>query len=262
MTSDKTSCYSSIFPFALFLFFFLLSLTLIHNYDLFWHLKTGQWMIENRKIPVADFYSFTRMGTPWINHSWLSQILFYGIYQLGGYSALIFSKAILTGFLMLLLNQILGSKIRNNSYRILLLTFLFLLIKDRLMVRPEIFTAVLFGLVISILYYSLSNHPKVLYFLPLLFILWFNLHAAALAGLFYLGAWIGGQWIESILKKGWRETLPLIKKYSFIGIVCLLSTGITPRGFMTLFYGLSSRSSGIKMIIEWQPPDFSSSFGI
>lgn len=39
--------------------------------DVFWHLKVGEWVLENRAVPRADVYSWTVPGQPWTAHQWL-----------------------------------------------------------------------------------------------------------------------------------------------------------------------------------------------
>ena len=45
--------------------------------DVWWHLRTGQLMLQNHALFHTDPYSFTRFGQPWVNHEWLSQILLF-----------------------------------------------------------------------------------------------------------------------------------------------------------------------------------------
>ena len=53
--------------------------------DTWWHLLAGRYIVENRTVPLTDPFSHTRLGTPWIDHGWLAQILLYGFYALGGW---------------------------------------------------------------------------------------------------------------------------------------------------------------------------------
>jgi hypothetical protein len=54
------------------------------NPDLFWHLRTGQWIVENRAIPHTDMYSFSRSGLEWIDSQWLFQTILYGFFFVFG----------------------------------------------------------------------------------------------------------------------------------------------------------------------------------
>src|SRR5271170_6069426 len=47
--------------------------------DVWWHLRTGQLILQNHHLFNSDPYSFTRFGQPWVNHEWLSDSLMYGL---------------------------------------------------------------------------------------------------------------------------------------------------------------------------------------
>jgi hypothetical protein len=43
--------------------------------DTWWHLRAGQWILANRQIPTVDNFSFGSAYRPWIDLSWLFQIV-------------------------------------------------------------------------------------------------------------------------------------------------------------------------------------------
>ncbi len=53
--------------------------------DVWWHLRTGQLILQNHSLFHTDPYSFTRFGQPWINHEWLSEVLLFGLYRFAGF---------------------------------------------------------------------------------------------------------------------------------------------------------------------------------
>src|SRR5271166_6969024 len=71
--------------------------------DLWWHLRTGQWIVETGHVPHSDPFSFTRGGHAWVSHEWLSEVVFYELWKHGGTTALIVFSAIITtaGFMLL-----------------------------------------------------------------------------------------------------------------------------------------------------------------
>src|SRR5258706_9723452 len=52
--------------------------------DTWWQLRTGQDIWNTRSIDLSDHFSHTASGAYWPNHEWLSQVLFYAIYRIGG----------------------------------------------------------------------------------------------------------------------------------------------------------------------------------
>jgi hypothetical protein len=51
--------------------------------DVWWHLSAGRWIWTNGAAPVADAFSFTRAGAPWIDFEWGFQLLLYPFGLLG-----------------------------------------------------------------------------------------------------------------------------------------------------------------------------------
>src|SRR6185369_18042084 len=52
--------------------------------DTWWQLRAGADMWASGRVLLTDTYSHTAAGAFWPNHEWLSQVIFYGIYRLGG----------------------------------------------------------------------------------------------------------------------------------------------------------------------------------
>jgi hypothetical protein len=57
--------------------------------DLWWHLRTGQLIVDTGLVPHSDPFSFTRAGSPWVSHEWLSEVVFYEIWKFAGAVGLI-----------------------------------------------------------------------------------------------------------------------------------------------------------------------------
>src|SRR6266536_2379604 len=88
--------FQKIFAIYVFAFSFFFAARPISDPDFWFHLKTGEYILQNRTIPKADLFSFTNYGKPWVAHEWLSGAIFYAIYSRLGFNALILIFAILT----------------------------------------------------------------------------------------------------------------------------------------------------------------------
>src|SRR5712691_11791777 len=70
----------------------------ITDSDFWWHLKTGQYLVETKNIPHTDIFSSERLGREWVTHEWLSEIFLYSIYRALGYGGLVVAfSLIITG---------------------------------------------------------------------------------------------------------------------------------------------------------------------
>src|SRR5262249_12634826 len=83
----------SIYVFAYAFFFAARPLS---DADFWWHLKTGEYIINTHSIPRTDFFSFTNYGKAWVAHEWLSEAIFYVIYSRFGFTFLIVAFAVVT----------------------------------------------------------------------------------------------------------------------------------------------------------------------
>jgi hypothetical protein len=70
----------------------------LYDTDFWWHLKTGQWILEGNGIPYVDLYTFTDSDKPWIDLHWGFQVLVAILYRLGGVPLVTLVKsAVITG---------------------------------------------------------------------------------------------------------------------------------------------------------------------
>jgi hypothetical protein len=119
------------------------ALTPIRNYDYWWHLATGRWILEQHSVPRSDPFSFTSGGAPWVDHEWLFQVAAYLGQRFLGHSFLLLLKT--AGVLLITLLAFLhlrGEK-HSTAGASLLLVPVLLGSAFRLDVRPEIATLLL-----------------------------------------------------------------------------------------------------------------------
>src|SRR5262245_9169499 len=92
--------YEKSFRQALLVFAFFMAATLqslhpqvLTDPDLWWHLRTGQWIVEHRELPQTDPFSLYGQGRPWVAYSWLFELLLFGLYRLFGLAGPVFFTA-------------------------------------------------------------------------------------------------------------------------------------------------------------------------
>src|SRR5437667_6127637 len=81
-----------------FLWTFLSLIYPLYDTDFWWHLKTGELIWKEGRLPYVDWYTFTDMDRPWIDLHWGFQLLIALLYHLGGLNLVILVKAaVITG---------------------------------------------------------------------------------------------------------------------------------------------------------------------
>ena len=226
--------------------------------DLWWHLRTGQWIAENGRIPHSDHFSFTRAGQPWISHEWLSELVFYELWKHGGAAALIALSAIVTtaGFMLLYLRCL--PQGGPGHWAAAATAFGAVAAAPSWGARPQMFTFALASLLLWLLEAG-EHRPRLLFWIPPLFLLWLNLHAGFALGPALILAYAVGLLLETAVgSTAWHQARPILLRVLLLLLACLALMPLNPSGAQLYRYPFDTlRSPGMRsFIVEWFSPDF------
>lgn len=223
--------------------------------DLWWHLRAGEETLARGFPLMVDRFSFTAQGTPWINHSWLAQVILFGVFKglgffgLGGVVALISTLCIAVMYF-----QMSGSAIFRAFIAILGTVTASVVMSP----RPQIFSLLLVAVTQFILYQYKWKKVNHLGWLPVVFVLWSNLHGGYPLGLVLIGITFAGEiinrWLNPAGAMGWGE----IRKLGWIGLICAAAVVVNPNGFnMWLIPFQTVEIKALQNLIEeWASPNF------
>jgi hypothetical protein len=223
--------------------------------DMWWHLRAGEAMWQQGHIITRDIFSYTRVGEPWTNVFWLSDLLLYGIYQLAGLFGL-------TAFASLMATATFGIVYRRMSgHPALRATFIVLgalAAAPSLTPRPQLFSFFL----LAILDYWL--HAKDLRFrnfpLPLaMFALWPNLHGAVIWGFLLIGAHLAGNGFTLLIHPDQAVAAKnkLVQQFIFAFSAAFIIL-LNPSGVRIWKLPFQQIRVSLVSIQEWRSPDFHS----
>ena len=223
--------------------------------DIWWHLRTGELIIQNHHVFHSDPYSFTRAGQPWINHEWLSEVLMYGVYRLAGWAGLIVCFAAIIAITLWLVHI----RCPARPYVAGLFTVWGAAASAPIWgVRPQMFTLLLASIFLLILERS-DQHPSVLWWTPLLTLLWVNLHGGYFVGLGLMILFLAGKLLEVAFGfEEWPHAVPHLRRLALALVACLAVVPLNPNGIHMYWYPLETiRSSAIQNYVdEWLSPNF------
>jgi hypothetical protein len=253
-----------VFLILLFLGLFLMTLRPISDPDFWWHLRTGQLIAQDHMIPHQDPFSFTKLGEPWVAHEWLSELILYALFKLGGYGLLIFAfSLIITGaFILTYLRCPQESKPYIAGFTLLLGA---LATAPAWGVRPQMLSLLLTSIFLFLLDgYHKTSRINWLVPIPIITLLWVNLHAGYFLGLAIIGIYITGDLIKFLIAKGYKTKIfknPDLRRVLILCVVFLisiLSTILNPNGIRILLYPFQTLTSQAmqQFIYEWFSPDF------
>jgi hypothetical protein len=227
--------------------------------DVWWHLRTGQLIVQTHAVFHTDPYSFTRFGQPWVDHEWLSQILIFGLYRLASWGGLIagFGAVIAATFLVVFL------RCPGRPYVAGVITLWGAFASAPSWgVRPQMLTLLLASLLLLILERSYQR-PNLLWWTPLLMLLWVNLHAGYALGIVLMALFLVGDALDAVLgfaafdsKDG--PPAARLRALALAIVACIAVVPLNPYGAAMYGYPLETlRSRAMQSYIgEWLSPDF------
>jgi hypothetical protein len=225
--------------------------------DTWWHLRSGQYIVETRGIPTTDPFSHTFAGQPLTYHGWLSQVFWYGLFALGGWAGLSLSLAVLVTCAFWLVWQVTPGNLYIRAFSIILGAITSAVVW---VARPHMLSFVLAGLILLLLEKYKRSGSRWIYALPLITMLWANIHGGYAIAFMLVAAYLVGETFNHLT--GHRDD-PLLSwsqlaKLVVVALVSFAVVVVNPHGWQTWAYPFRTVGIGAlrDYIQEWRSPDF------
>ena len=225
------------------LFSILIILLLAVNYfvpfadlDFTWQIRTGEQIVQTRELQPRESFSYTIAGRQVPEFEWLYEVLLWEIWSIFGFGGLKLLKTILVAapFLLLAL-RLRNEGVRWHGIALALLTALFVLSRSWNL-RPLFCTTIGLFLVSGWLHDHCHGRRDLGWRLPILMLLWGNLHPAVITGQALLAGAIAWEW----LNRWWQINPPLdgaaCRRLTLIGGLGLAASCISPHPVERLLY--------------------------
>ncbi|MEO5887450.1 MAG: hypothetical protein ABIQ77_07295 [Anaerolineales bacterium] len=224
--------------------------------DLPRHLLTGSLILESGQVPQFDLFSYRTVNKPGIPHEWLAQVIFFVSYELLGLSGVVLLTAVIVTATWLLVYK---QTFAHSGSLLSAILFTSLAIGASLihvLPRPHLFTYLLTAVWVIVLERIRNGQARIWWLLPLLMLLWVNLHGMFVLGIIILGIYfIGGMLDDSPLI--WL-TSSTGKSMFAAGIFALFATLFSPSGIKIweTIFALGSNTYITARIPEYQSANF------
>jgi hypothetical protein len=222
--------------------------SLLQDGDTGWHLRTGEWILANGRVPQQDMFSYTHAGQPWYAWEWLWDVSFGFVNQHFGLAAVVALSMLLVCMTSAMLYRLVLRKCPNPLIAIVITVLAAAGASIHWLARPHLFTlffVVVFLRILDDAYVAATVQPdagsnvpaqavwskKLLVWLPLLMVLWTNLHGGFVAGLILIGGYVGGGLIAALLEPdatAKQAILARVKPFFLSGVLCALATLVNP----------------------------------
>lgn len=225
--------------------------------DLPRHLLLGQLIRETRSVPTTDTFSFRTEGFPSIPHEWLSQVILSIANDLLGLSGVVLLTAILITMVWTLVYQETARRSSNSLFINLFVLALGIAISIiHVLPRPHLFTYLFTALWIMVIERITSDKPQLWWLLPILMLLWVNMHGMFVLGIIIWGIYLVGSWLENP-SRAWF-TSPSSKALLLGGFLSITATFLSPSGvhIWEAITSLGSNAYITSRIPEYQSANF------
>lgn len=235
----------------------------ISDPDMYWHLANGREMVNTGRIVGEEIFSYSYPGVEFDNHEWLSQIILYLIWNYLGPYWLFGFKLLVTSLVVWLLYRTIRITGGQPVLAAVLCVFAVLVGLHRYIERPELFSLLNTTLLGFILYGFRSNQAsrRMLWFIPLMLVVWDWLHGAVY-GLAFLTLFVVGENLKHLvplLRHASSLSRNNLKYLNLCFAASLLAMLVNPWGLRTygVFFVLSQGAEGTSHVGEFQPSSWS-----
>ena len=220
----------------------------ISDTDFWWHLRTGQYLVETHSLPVPDPFAFTTALSPPsyaeeeltrhfnLTHEWLSEVMFYAVYRVGGFAGIVVFRSLVLAAFCVIVGWI-AYRRTGGLYRSVAAALASTGVAGSFALdRPFIITFLFLAITIDIL-----EEGRWIWALPPLMLVWANCHGGYFLGLVAMGAYVLGD----------------VRRVQFwaVAVVSAIVSGLNPNGYRLAQILLAYRKSyETSRLLEWARP--------
>ena len=261
-----------------------LSVRLLGDAGIGWHIRTGQIILATHAIPHVDPFSSSMSGHPWFAWEWLYDVMVGWLESATGLNGVVLLTALIIASVFSWAFRLLLHRGTNIVVALILVLLAASASMIHFLARPHVvswlFTVAWFWILESsesdrtdsnANFSETSAIPRArLWFLPLLMLVWVNVHGGFLLGLALLTIyWVSAAWqwlrltvaptedrFGDFLRK--LRTGRRLRDLTFVGILSAAATLVNPYGFKLHFHIYRYLSNRFLMdhIDEFQSPNF------
>lgn len=257
----------------LFLAIFAMATRVSADTDTWWHLRTGQWIVEHHAIPMVDPFSHTRLGVEWKIPGWIVQVPMYLLFAQFGFAGLNLFTALFVTLAFAFVYLACSGHPLLRAFALVLAAAASAIYWSA---RPQIVSFALAGIFAYVLWLYRWRGVNRLWVLVPLMALWANAHGGFAIGFILIALTLAGQagalgwrwfnhWVADT--PGAASTVVRapgdldgggVLRLVGVGAACALAVMLNPAGPAMLLYPFKTVSIGVlqDFIQEWQSPNF------
>ncbi len=244
-----------------------LSMRLLGDAGIGWHIRTGQQILATHAIPRVDSFSSTMAGKPWFAWEWLYDLAVGKLEASFGLNGVVWLTAVVIAAVFAWTFRLLLARGTNVMVALVLVLLAVSASMIHFLARPHVvswlFTLAWFWILDSS---EREGSDRRVWVLPLLMLVWVNVHGGFLVGFVLLGFFLlGAAWTWFRAKEGRIEEAlqkiaagKRVRSLFAVGVLSGLVSLANPYGWKLYghVYGYLSNRFLMDHIDEFQSPNF------
>jgi len=198
-----------------------------------WHIRTGELVLATHSVPRVDLFSSTMNGKPWYAWEWLYDALVGAIHHAAGLNGVVFFSAVLIGLTFALVFRMMLARGANLGIAVVMLLLAVFASSIHFLTRPHIlswlFTLIWFAALDG---FETDGKSRRLIWLPVIMLVWVNLHGGFLVGFVLQGIYLMAVWArKSSDPSAASDALNRTRALLMTGVLMLVATLANPYGY-------------------------------
>jgi len=233
--------------------------------DLWGHVTFGRVIWQTGTVSLPDPFSYVTAGHVWINHEWLSEVIFHLAFSSTGPLGLILLKTAISLIVFgLLYWHLCRQGLAPLRAGIIVLVVVHFFLPSLITARPLLFSHPLFLVVLIMVWRASRGETAGIWMLPALSALWANLHGGLLAGIGVLTIWAFTELTTRWLSKRQPQLPHRPSNWAILTVLTAsaLATTLNPYGFDLLSFLYRTATVPRPDITEWQPLTLMTRYGL
>jgi xanthosine utilization system XapX-like protein len=214
--------------------------------DLAYQVRAGGSMLDSHRLLTTDLFTFTVAGHSWLNQQWLAEVFFAAVWRAGGWNGIAAGWGLIVGAASLFVFLACRSAGASTVSATLLTLAGYLVGVQILTMRPQLLGVLLFTCVQWIVA-TRQGSPRRLWIVPLLVLVWTNLHGSFVLAFVLLGF----AWLDD-----YAAGRPTARRVAIVGVTSAVSTLVNPFGIRVWSYVVDvvGNPTVSGKVAEWAPP--------
>ncbi len=228
----------------------------MYNYDFWWHLATGKYIVENKSLPQNDPFSYTSHETfsqrksIILKGNWLAEVIFYKVYMFLDLKGIIILRSLLLLLFLFFVFLSIKKQGASDLVALILIAGVFILTKSFPGERPQLFTFVVFSIVFYLLEDFSASRSKKIFLVPVLVLVLSNMHPGYIVCILLISLYLTGEGVLYVLRKDFSNEG--FRALFIVWILTIMFALLNPNGlsaFREIFF-IGKHTEGI---VEFMP---------